>query len=118
MASPSRNLILRPLQAEYGHIIRLVNLTSRAVTTLAGREGVSVPFLDGVGTSATFNFPAGITLNSAGTLALVVSESPRTLHVCLRRRRRSRADLRIVGAIPSSPTLKLSTPDPAGGCWK
>jgi hypothetical protein len=54
------------------HVIRAINVTSGAVTTLAGQPGSSYPFSDGIGTVATFFYPTGVTLNGAGTMALVV----------------------------------------------
>jgi hypothetical protein len=53
-------------------LIRVINITSGAVTTLAGRKGVSPPMSDGVGTAATFAGPYGVALNGAGTVAIVV----------------------------------------------
>jgi hypothetical protein len=47
-------------------------VSSARVTTLAGRQGVESPFSDGIGTMATFYFPYGIALDSAGSIALVV----------------------------------------------
>jgi hypothetical protein len=47
--------------------------SNATVTTVAGSLGSTAPFLDGIGTTATFNAPEGVALNSAGTLALVVS---------------------------------------------
>lgn len=53
-------------------IIRRILISSKTVTTLAGRRGVSAPFSDGVGAFATFNFPDGVAMNADGTIALVV----------------------------------------------
>jgi hypothetical protein len=58
---------------QYGQNIRAIVVTSGSVSTLAGKLGVTLPFSDGVGTEATFFEPAGVALNSACTLALVVS---------------------------------------------
>jgi hypothetical protein len=64
---------LPPLQADSGnHLIRAVNVTSGAVTTLAGRQGVSTPFSDGIGTGATFNNAQGVSIDGTGAFAVVV----------------------------------------------
>jgi hypothetical protein len=52
-------------------LVRAIDVGSGAVTTLAGQQGY-IPFSDGVGSAATFNFACGITMNSAGSFALVV----------------------------------------------
>jgi hypothetical protein len=49
-----------------------VQLNNGVITTLVGRQGVSSPFSDGIRTSATFDDPRGVALNTAGTSALVV----------------------------------------------
>jgi DNA-binding beta-propeller fold protein YncE len=49
--------------------IRRVSIATGAVTTLAG-SGSNVP-ADGVGTSASFNGPSGVTIDPSGTIALV-----------------------------------------------
>jgi hypothetical protein len=54
------------------HLVRAIVVSARAVTTFAGRQGVAL-YSDGIGTSATFTFPSGVALNSAGTVAVVVS---------------------------------------------
>jgi hypothetical protein len=55
------------------HAIRAVTVSTKGVSTLAGRKGVNTPFTDGVGTLATFNSPQGIALDSSKTFVLVVS---------------------------------------------
>jgi hypothetical protein len=73
--------VFAPIQTDSGnHIIRSIALSSRLVSTLAGRQGVST-FSDGTGTTATFNFPSGVDINAAGTVAVVVS---RVCADCLR----------------------------------
>jgi hypothetical protein len=63
------------LQADHDNqMIRYIDLSSGAVTSLVGCQGVSAPFSDGVGTGATFNFPYGLAINATDTnFALVVS---------------------------------------------
>jgi hypothetical protein len=60
---------------QWNHLIRAIDVTLTAVTPLAGRQGVSSPVSDGVGSAATFCYPTGVALNSAATLALVVGSS-------------------------------------------
>jgi hypothetical protein len=52
-------------------VLRGINVTAAAITTLAGRPNASV-FSDGTGTSATFNKSLGVALNSCGSFAFVV----------------------------------------------
>jgi hypothetical protein len=62
------------LQGDYlDHVVRAINVSSGLVTTLAGRVGVPSPFADGTGSQASFFNPLGVTINSAGSFALVVS---------------------------------------------
>jgi hypothetical protein len=62
------------LQADMDNfLIRAIDVATGAVTTLAGRQGVSFPFSDGVGSAATFSGPHFISLNCACSLAVVVS---------------------------------------------
>lgn len=53
-------------------MIRLVLLTTGAVTTLAGLAG-SMGTLDGVGSNARFHTPASVGMDAGGVIALVVS---------------------------------------------
>lgn len=53
--------------------IRSINLTTNTVTTVAGSPPYTCGSDDGVGTGATFNYPSGVAVNSAGTFAVVVS---------------------------------------------
>ena len=71
-----------PSQADwYNHAMRLVDVSTGLVTTLAGNYLISggPPYnyghSDGVGAAASFYYPTGVSLNSAGTLAIVVSEN-------------------------------------------
>lgn len=59
------------LQTEYAKI-RFVDISSRRVTTLAGNRFI-YGCDDGVGAAANFMSPAGVTIDSFGTFALVVS---------------------------------------------
>ena len=43
------------------------------VSTIAGSTSLSSGSNDGIGTSAQFNFPAGVAMDPAGTFAIVVS---------------------------------------------
>lgn len=59
--------------AEYGSsVIRLLNLQSRLVSTIAGRT-YFLSSVDGIGTAASFSGPAGIALDAASSFALIVS---------------------------------------------
>ena len=51
----------------FNHALRQVNLTSGAVTTLAGRKGSSGT-VDGVGAAARFHYPYDIAIDSGYTL--------------------------------------------------
>jgi mucin-19 len=60
------------LVSEISHnLIRAINVTSGIVTTLAGTYSVN-GYADGVGTLAIFSDLFHISVNNAGTLALVV----------------------------------------------
>jgi hypothetical protein len=62
------------VQADHtNNLIRLINVTSGVVVSLAGQLGVSSPFSDGSGSLATFSNPAGVSFNGAGTFAVIVS---------------------------------------------
>jgi hypothetical protein len=68
---PSSGLIV---VGDFGnHRIRLVNLTSGAVTTLAGSG--SAAFADGTGTAASFNFPLGVAVIPSSSLIVVADNS-------------------------------------------
>jgi DNA-binding beta-propeller fold protein YncE len=54
----------------YNHVIRVVSLTNRIVSTLAGEKDVR-GLADGYGISARFNSPRGIAVSPDGTFALV-----------------------------------------------
>lgn len=58
--------------------MRLINLTSGRVTTLAGNLSAIVGLnnngrADGVGTLASFSSPSGVALDAAGVTAVIVS---------------------------------------------
>ena len=63
------------MQADYAnHVIRRIILSSGVVSTLAGVAG-SAGSTNGIATNARFNSPEGITLDAAGTFAVVVRRS-------------------------------------------
>ena len=66
-----------PQADQYNHALRLVNVSTGLVTTLAGNSTQSTGHADGAGTAASFDCPVGVSLNSAGTLAIVVSAGER-----------------------------------------
>jgi hypothetical protein len=83
IVTPSRLLLPRLCSAQAdtsNHLVRAIAVSTGAVRTLAGQQGISAPFSDGVGSAATFNFPHGVALDSTGVLALVVSGCG--MHLC------------------------------------
>jgi hypothetical protein len=56
----------------FNRVIRSIDMATGAVTTLAGRRGVSTSAADGIGTTATFGGPSGIATNGAGSFVVVV----------------------------------------------
>jgi hypothetical protein len=106
-----------PTQADYGnHLIRAITVSTGAVRTLAGQVGMVSPFSDGVGSVATFYWPYGVSLDTAGSLALVVStirgfcvrrHRPCCLPSCLRVSRRRWSCWRDVSFHSSFPTRYL-----------
>ena len=59
------------------HIIRKINVSSRAVTTIFGDfSGTVPPGADGIGTSASFPNVVGIAIDAACTFAVAVSYTP------------------------------------------
>ena len=63
-----------PPQADkYNHLLRRVNVTSGVVTTLAGGlGGNNYGHADGAGPAASFFYPEGVAMDSAGSFAVVV----------------------------------------------
>ena len=58
----------------FNSLIRRIDMSSGAVTTLAGRAGVTGS-ANGVGTQATFYWPSDVTLDASGTFALVCDQN-------------------------------------------
>ena len=58
----------------FNHVIRRVDLSASGVvvSTIAGRSGVT-GYDNGIGTNTLFSVPSGISLNAAGSIAIVVS---------------------------------------------
>jgi hypothetical protein len=66
-------LVLLSVQADtYNNLIRRIDLSSGTVTTLAG-VALSPGSTDGAGPAARFYEPAGVAMDAAGTVAIVVS---------------------------------------------
>jgi hypothetical protein len=61
-----------PLAVAQSPLFLLANATVR---TVAGRQGVTAPFSDGVGSAATFSNPFYVALNTTGAFALIVSRA-------------------------------------------
>ena len=62
------------LQADTNHLIRYIDLSSGLVSTLAGTSGVPGS-ANGLGITASFNWPYDVAMDAAGTFALVVSDA-------------------------------------------
>jgi hypothetical protein len=58
---------------QWNHVIRAINITTLFVSTLAGQRGIYSPFINGVGTVATFNMPSCIAFINNDGVALIVS---------------------------------------------
>ena len=66
----------------YNNLIRTIDTTSRSVTTLAGTYAgctATTGTADGTGTSASFNSPRGLTLDSRGAVLYVMEDSGNVL---------------------------------------
>lgn len=61
------------LQDQCNQALRRISLSTSVVTTVAGTAGVTGS-ADGVGIAALFNSPSGITMDTAGTVVLVVRD--------------------------------------------
>ena len=55
----------------FNQLVRQINVSSGIVTTLAGSAS-NYGSSDGTGTAVRFNYPRGISIDSAGSLALLV----------------------------------------------
>ena len=77
--SKMRFLLSNPIQADFNNnVLRRVNLTNGLVTTVAGNYALNggppnnYGYADGVGALASFWSPAGVSVNGAVTIAVVV----------------------------------------------
>lgn len=69
------------VQVDYwNHVVRRVAVSSATVTTLAGLPG-NPGSVDGVGTTARFSNPVGVSVDSARTFAVVVGSAVRAAHL-------------------------------------
>ncbi|HYC88740.1 MAG TPA: NHL repeat-containing protein [Thermoanaerobaculia bacterium] len=66
----------------YGHTIKRIDMPSGTVTVVAGFPGTP-DFRDGTGTSAYFQYPAGIALDGSGNLFVADSSNNRIRQVVL-----------------------------------
>lgn len=71
MLSTRPGLCWAQADTENSRIRRIVISSGAAVSTLAGD---SSGYADGAGATARFNYPEGVALDAAGTVALVVSQ--------------------------------------------
>jgi len=63
-------------------MLRLVDITSGSVTTIAGHAAGGAGRADGVANNAWFTLPYGIALDAAGAIAVVVGFHERTGGMC------------------------------------
>ena len=63
------------------HLIRRYNLSSGFTTTIAG--GTSIGYLDNSGLFARFNYPIGVTMDPAGTFAIVADSWNHLIRKCI-----------------------------------
>jgi sugar lactone lactonase YvrE len=84
------------------HVIRRIDLTTRAVTTIAGSPG-QPGSVDGVGAAARFNQPARVAIARGNAFALVADFATRAIR---------RIDL-LTGAVTTVATLDDPPPGPA-----
>lgn len=97
------------------HLVRRVNISSGEVTTLAGRAGVAGS-VDGVGTSASFNRPSDVAMDSTGAFAVVADQGSHII-------RRIEVDSGVVSTIAGTPGVAGSSDgtsatfnSPTGAC--
>ena len=88
---------------QYNHLIRRVNLNNAAVTTIAGVTFGDVGInnfgsANGIGTAASFYFPVGVTMNGAGTFAIIADRNNHLL-------RRLNVASGVVATVAGDPTL-------------
>lgn len=63
------------VQVDQGNqVIRKIVISTSVVSLLAGKAG-SLGYVNGVGSNAFFSNPSTVSLNAAGTTAIVVSDS-------------------------------------------
>ena len=65
---------------ELNHALRRIDLASAMVTTVAGSLTQGTGYSDGTGTAAKFNNPKTISMDAAGTFALIVSPRAAETH--------------------------------------
>ena len=70
IVSPDRKIAL--IMDGTNCILRMINMTTASVTTLAGTLGSCGSTVDGVGTNAAFTYPRGVAISQDSSYALVV----------------------------------------------
>ena len=76
--NPTPIILVLAVQVDmFSAIIRLIDMPTGTVTTLAGVAGIN-GYLDGIGSDVRFYFPTSVALDAAGGVAIIVSVETRS----------------------------------------